>query len=309
MANNLRQIRPAIQNPFPLPAEYLFPDAINADAKKAYSNMSPADKIINGGKLWSMYDLMKYYHSGFMPTNNDANYIEYEIDFTHNDISGEAKGDPLMVNQVKTKLLESFQPLSSAVETQYAKNKTDIVTQQSGILATSLTQQRRGGGLDGNMQYDQMQPQQQQMQMQMQPQQQQMQMQPQQQQMQMQPQQQQMQQLAPDMFNGGPQSILSPEYLTDRCLTSIGGITFNSLNRIFVTRTFASLPLVESMDGKPIHLTLAETVKQFPVDESQTGGIHHKKDGYHARSRRHRSRKAKRAERAERAEREREREN
>ncbi len=286
MANILRQIRPAIQNPFPLPAEYLFPDAINADAKKAYSNMSLTDKLINGGKLWSMYDLMRYYHSGFMPTNNDANYIEYEIDFTHNDIAGEAKGDPLMINQVKTKLLESFQPLSSAVETQYAKNKTDIVTQQSGLLATSLTQQRRGGGYSGGGLYDNME---------MQPQQQQMQMQPQQQQM-------QMQQPPPDMFSGGPQSILSPEYLTDRCLTSIGGITFNSLNRIFVTRTFVSLPLVESMDGKPIHLTLAETTKQFPTDESQTGGIHHKKDGYHARSRRHRSRKAKRAERAERAE-------
>lgn len=279
MANSLRQIRAAIQNPFPLPAEYLFPDAVNAEAKKAYESMSPADKLINGGKLWSMYDLMKYYHSGFMPTNNDANYIEYEIDFTHNDLTGEAKGDPLMVNHVKTKLLESFQPLSSMVESGMSKVKMNILTDSTKILSSAVSRPLRGGILTDDDNQNGQQPQ-------------------------LQP---QMQQPSSDMFDGSPGSVLSPEYLTDRCLTSIGGITFNSLNRIFVTRTFASLPLVQSMDGKPVHLTGAQTIKQFQPDEAQAGGIKNKKEEHRIKNRtrrHHRSRREKREKRDERDERE-----
>ena len=285
MANELRQIKAAIQNPFPLPAEYLFPGDANSSARKSYENMSQSDKIINGGKLWSMYDLMKYFHSGFMPTNNDANYIEYEIDFTQGDIAGESKTDPIMVNLVKTKLLEAFQPLSSKVESQFASDKSAILAEQTGILSKAVMSSRVGGAeFDGNNQYVQ-QPMQQ-----------------------MQQPMQQMQQLVPAigaMFNGNSQSILSPESLTNRCLTSIGGITFNSLNRIFVTRTFASLPLVAAMDGKPIVPTADITKLQF-VQESQAGGINHK-NSHTSKTRRHRSRRRERRERErERAERERE---
>ena len=285
MANELRQIKAAIQNPFPLPAEYLFPGDANSSARKSYENMSQSDKIINGGKLWSMYDLMKYFHSGFMPTNNDANYIEYEIDFTQGDIAGESKTDPIMVNLVKTKLLEAFQPLSSKVESQFASDKSAILAEQTGILSKAVMSSRVGGAeFDGNNQYVQ-QPMQQ-----------------------MQQPMQQMQQLVPAigaMFNGNSQSILSPESLTNRCLTSIGGITFNSLNRIFVTRTFASLPLVAAMDGKPILPTADLTKLQF-VQESQAGGINHK-NSHTSKTRRHRSRRKERRERErERAERERE---
>ena len=291
MANQLRQIRSAVQNPFPLPAEYLFPDAINAEAKKTYEAMTQDQKIINGGKLWSMYDLMKYYHSGFMPTNNDANYIEYEIDFMHDDIPGEIKEDPVMVNLVKTKMNEAFQPLSSMVTTQYAKNKTDMISEQSGILASSLSRRMGGGGeFDNNNNNNNNNNQFAQQQM------------PGNQGQQQQQQQPQQQQPSGNMFDGNPQSILSPEYLTDRCLSSIGGITFNSLNRIFVTRTFDSLPLVKQMDSVPLHLTgvQANNLFKLPKDESQAGGINYKKDidykeAYlRARTKRHRSRRARR---------------
>ena len=149
MNEELRQVRPAIRNPFPLPSEYLFPDAANSEAKKIYEKMSTEDKIINGGKLWSMYDLMKYFHSGFMPTNNDANYIEYEIDFIQGDFTGESKTDPVMTNLVKTKLLEAFQPLSSKVESKFASEKAAILAEQTGILSKAvMTTGMRGGEND-----------------------------------------------------------------------------------------------------------------------------------------------------------------
>ena len=112
----------------------------------------------------------------------------------------------------------------------------------------------------------------------------------------MQPQMQQMP--AASIFNGNSQSILSPESLTNRCLTSIGGITFNSLNRIFVTRSFASLPLVSSMDGKPVAPTKAITDHQFTA-ETQAGGIDPKKS-HSSKTRRHRSRRNREARREER---------
>ena len=64
---------------------FLIPKEILSDAeKKMYEDIEKnnPEELKQRYKWWSMHDIMKFYHSGLIPKENDANFFPYKIDLT-----------------------------------------------------------------------------------------------------------------------------------------------------------------------------------------------------------------------------------
>jgi hypothetical protein len=118
----------------PLPADYVFPD--DTASQEIYEKMSPADRLNNGGKWWSMYDLMKFFHSGFLPENGETNFIRYEIDLTAPELTSSKSTDPNLPNEVNSNMLNGLNKLSSEIVTKLAEVKNQA-TNAAAAAATS----------------------------------------------------------------------------------------------------------------------------------------------------------------------------
>ena len=134
----------------PLPADYVFPD--DTASQEIYEKMSPADRLNNGGKWWSMYDLMKFFHSGFLPENGETNFIRYEIDLTAPELTASKSTDPNLSTEVNTNMLNGLNKLSSQIVTKLAEVKNQATNAAaaaatSGLgLAARIPQGPGGGG-------------------------------------------------------------------------------------------------------------------------------------------------------------------
>ena len=134
----------------PLPADYVFPD--DKESQEKYEKMSPADRLNNGGKWWSMYDLMKFFHSGFLPENGETNFIRYEIDLTAPELAASKSTDPNLPNEVNTNMLNGLNKLSSEIVSKLAEVKNQATNAAaaaatSGLgLAARIPQGPGGGG-------------------------------------------------------------------------------------------------------------------------------------------------------------------
>ena len=134
----------------PLPADYVFPD--DTASQEIYEKMSPSDRLNNGGKWWSMYDLMKFFHSGFLPENGETNFIRYEIDLTAPELTASKSTDPNLSTEVNTNMLNGLNKLSSPIVTKLAEVKNQATNAAaaaatSGLgLAARIPQGPGGGG-------------------------------------------------------------------------------------------------------------------------------------------------------------------
>jgi len=110
----------------PLPADYLYPasnDSLYPDNKKfreSYANLkTDPEKLNAGGKWWSMFELMKYWHSGILPEMADSNFINFAIDFTAPALSRNSK----LKADVDTALLSGIQNLSTNINRLVSEGK------------------------------------------------------------------------------------------------------------------------------------------------------------------------------------------
>ena len=121
-----------LANLTPLPGELLY--ATNTDMAKAYNAKPDEEKFKEGGKWWSMYDLMKEFHSGILPEHGASNYLEFEIDFTSPHLKVASITDPNMVQEVNSTMTIGLQSLSSKIQALLAK-----LQMEANIAATTAS--------------------------------------------------------------------------------------------------------------------------------------------------------------------------
>jgi hypothetical protein len=209
----------------PLPPDYLYPNDENS--RKIYEKLTIPDQLNSGGKWWSMYDLMKYFHSGFLPEEGDSNYIRYEIDLTAPELKNAMSTDPNLKSTVDTSMMTGLTKLSGQLLGQVAKAKQMATESVAAATSSGLgLSVRRGGkrkswrGGDDTMQQGMM----------------------------MQPGMMQQGMMQPEDPSAEIAKLLKPENLEQECLNDVFQILFNSRNRIFIT------------DSKPGSLALVSTL-------------------------------------------------
>lgn len=133
-----------LANLTPLPGKLLYPD--DKEKASAYDNL-PTDeaKFKEGGKWWSMYDLMKEFHNGILPEHSDANYFEFEIDFTSPHLKVAAVTDPNMLQEVNSTMTNGLQSLSSNIQNLISKLQMEANTALVSQTTSALARPQRGG--------------------------------------------------------------------------------------------------------------------------------------------------------------------
>ncbi len=135
---------PKISNLTPLPGYLLYPD--NPTMADEYDKL-PENVRLNerDGKHWSMYQLMKYFHSGMLPEHSDSNYFEFEIDFTSPHLRISSIDDPNMVQEVHSTMTIGLQSLASKIQGLIGKLQVESSTNALKISQDALNSGRRGG--------------------------------------------------------------------------------------------------------------------------------------------------------------------
>ncbi len=135
---------PKISNLTPLPGNLLYPD----DTKMAeeYDKL-PENVRLNerDGKHWSMYQLMKFFHSGILPEHSDANYFEFEIDFTSPHLRISSIDDPNMVQELHSTMTTGLQSLASKIQGLIGKLQVESSTKALEISQNAINSRRVGG--------------------------------------------------------------------------------------------------------------------------------------------------------------------
>jgi hypothetical protein len=131
----------------PLPGEYIYPNSDDKSKENLakYNAMSDDDKLANGGKWWSMFDLMKFFHSGFLPEHSDTNFINFEIDFTSPELKRAEVTDPTLKQEVYSSMTPGLQELSSKLLRLIAEMKVAATTNVAAAQSQGLGIGRRGG--------------------------------------------------------------------------------------------------------------------------------------------------------------------
>jgi len=136
----------------PLPGDYLYPgkDEESKKAREVYDALKDVEKIKNGGKWWSMYDLMKFFHSGFIPEEGDNNYITFKLDLTSPTLKWNSVINPSLLQRINTPTNTLTQKLSTDVNNLIAAMKvqttTQVATAASGPRGAQLFATQPVGG-------------------------------------------------------------------------------------------------------------------------------------------------------------------
>jgi hypothetical protein len=93
-------------------------------------------------KWWSLHDIMKYYHSGLIPIENEANFFSFKIDLTAPELLQNKYRDKDLVNGLDN-AMSQLKEVTSAIAKYYidAKAKWTTITSESMLNASM----RRGG--------------------------------------------------------------------------------------------------------------------------------------------------------------------
>jgi len=135
---------PKLSNLTPLPGKLLYPK--DSDKAKAYDALpSDADRFAQGGKWWSMYDIMKHFHSGMLPEHSDANYFEFEIDFTSPHLKVVAITDPNILQEVNSTMTIGLQNLATKVQGLISQLQVEASQKAMEITQAALNKPRGGG--------------------------------------------------------------------------------------------------------------------------------------------------------------------
>ena len=150
-----KMIEPKLSNLTPLPGKLRYPN--DSDKAKAYDALpTDQDRLNDDGKWWSMYQIMKHFHSGIVPEHNDSNYFDFEIDFTSSHLRVAGIDDPNMVSEVNSTMTNGLQSLSSKIQSLLAQIQVEaankaMAASTAGILARPTggrNKKKQRGGFD-----------------------------------------------------------------------------------------------------------------------------------------------------------------
>ena len=85
----------SFSEPFMIPK-----DILNDEEKKLYEDIEKnnPEELKQRFKWWSLHDIMKYYHNGIIPKENEANIFAFKIDLTAPELLQNKYRDQDLVN-------------------------------------------------------------------------------------------------------------------------------------------------------------------------------------------------------------------
>ena len=220
---------PKLSNLTPLPGNLLYPD--NSSMADEYDKL-PENVRLNerDGKHWSMYQLMKHFHSGLLPEHSETNYFEFEIDFTSPHLRISSIDDPNMVQEVHSTMTNGLQSLASKIQGLIGKLQVEASTNALKISQDALNRPRGGGwrkekkrgGADGDV-------------------------------------------AVPTDTAGQLTALLNPAGLEAECLQDLFRIKLNTWDRIFITNAKKNNLPLSTVLNLPKESALVEQVKAAAV--------------------------------------------
>ena len=119
-------------------------DILSKDEQTIYDSLTPAERDIQY-KWWSMHDILKYYHSGFITLENDANFFNFKIDFTKAELADMKYRDPQLVAGVNQSM-DNLNDVTTAIANRFIQEKAKFAQQQQDTTMRALTPMRQQGG-------------------------------------------------------------------------------------------------------------------------------------------------------------------
>jgi hypothetical protein len=129
----------SIGEPFLIPR-----DILSKDEQAVYDMVPEADRKIRY-KWWSMHDIMKYYHTGLLTLENDANIFAFRIDLTAPELAQNKFRDNGLSTGLETAML-SLNDVTNAIPQVITSTREKLITQQQ---ETTMNATMRRGGKKG----------------------------------------------------------------------------------------------------------------------------------------------------------------
>jgi len=95
---------------------------------------------------WSMHDLMKYFHSGLMTKENDANMFSFSIDLTSPELAANSARNPQLLSGLNT-AMNNLSKITNEISNDFNDAKAENAKQLNETVLSAT--QRRGGGKNG----------------------------------------------------------------------------------------------------------------------------------------------------------------
>ena len=125
-----------IGEPFLIPR-----DILSKDEQVVYDSVPEADRKLRY-KWWSMHDIMSYYHSGFIPLENNANIFAFRIDLTAPELIQNKYRDNGLGTGLETAMM-NLNDVTNAIAQTITSTREKLITQQQ---ETTLNATMRRGG-------------------------------------------------------------------------------------------------------------------------------------------------------------------
>ena len=128
---------------------FLIPrDILSKDEQVVYDSVPEADRKLRY-KWWSMHDIMSYYHSGFIPLENNANIFAFRIDLTAPELIQNKYRDNSLSTGLETAMMNLNDVTNAIAQTITSTREKLIMQQQETTLNATM---RRGGKGKGKKQ-------------------------------------------------------------------------------------------------------------------------------------------------------------
>ena len=97
-------------------------------------------------KWWSLHDLMTIYHDGLMPKENNANYLNFSVDFSSDELERAKLTDPTLGVNIDRALTPGLQKITTAVQQEMMNiQKSDANTLNQNALSRGMMPRAYGG--------------------------------------------------------------------------------------------------------------------------------------------------------------------
>lgn len=94
---------------------------------------------------WSMHDLMKYYHSGLMTKENDANMFSFSIDLTSSEMAANSARNPQLLSGLNT-AMGNLNKITNEISNDFNDAKAENAKQlNETVMNATLPRSQRGG--------------------------------------------------------------------------------------------------------------------------------------------------------------------
>ena len=119
-------------------------DILSKDEQTVYDSLTQPERDVQY-KWWSMHDILKYYHGGFISLENDANFFNFKIDLTKAELADMKYRDPQLVAGLNQSM-DNLNDVTTAIANRFIAEKAKFAQQQQDSTMRALTPNRQLGG-------------------------------------------------------------------------------------------------------------------------------------------------------------------